>query len=192
MSGPIDRLGRILLLVGVLSAVACHSEPPSYHSTAVSGIEWGQDFQLTSQQGEKFDTASLRGRVQVLFFGFTHCPDICAPTLQKLVAVMKMLGPDRDRVQVLFVSIDPEHDTPKQLSGFLSKFDSGFVGLTGKKDQVMAIARDHRIYADSSNGGIAHSGNLIVKNASGKVRLIVPESATVDSIASDLKQLLRE
>lgn len=184
---------RAALLVAVLMLLlACTDRAPPFRSTAIQGVEWGKDFTLTSQHGKPFDTASLHGRLQVLFFGFTHCPDICAPTLAKLAQVNKALGADRERVQVLFVSVDPEHDTPRQLAGFVPAFDPSFIGLTGSAGELMAVAREHKIYAEGSEGGIAHSGNLLVKDGRGRVRLIIAESASVGDIVYDLQLLLKQ
>jgi len=186
----LPRSGLLALLaLGWLAA--CHESPPPFRSTALPGTDWGQDFTLTSHRGGRFDTASLRGKVQVLFFGFTHCPDICAPTLAKLAQVSKLLGDDGQRVQVLFVTVDPDHDTPKQLAKFLPAFDASFIGLTGKAGELMAVAREHKIYAEGSEGTIVHSGNLLVKDMQGKLRLVIPESATVEDIVHDLRLLLR-
>jgi len=180
-----------LLLAAVLLA-SCSERPPAFRATALPGVEWGGDFTLTSHRGTPLDTASLRGKLQVLFFGFTHCPDICAPTLVKLAQATRALGADGQRVQVLFVTVDPDHDTPPQLAAFLAKIDPAFIGLTGKADALKAVANDHKIYAQGSQGGITHSGSLLVKDASGRMRLVIPEAATVEDIVHDLRLLLRQ
>lgn len=185
-------LPRLLALLMVALTAACNESPPPFRSTALPDVEWGRDFTLTSHRGERFDTATLRGKVQVLFFGFTHCPDICAPMLVKLAQANKVLGEDSQRVQVLFVTVDPDHDTPKQLAGFLAAFDPAFIGLTGKAGELMAVARDHKIYAEGAEGGIVHSGNLLVKDGRGQLRLVIPESAPVEDIVHDLRLLLRQ
>jgi protein SCO1/2 len=182
---------RPAVLFALALLAACHESPPPFRGTAVPDVEWGKDFTLTSHRGERVDTATLHGRVQVLFFGFTHCPDICAPTLAKLAAANKALGDDRRHVQVLFVTVDPDHDTPQQLAKFLPAFDASFIGLTGKASELMAVARDHKVYAEGSAGTIVHSGNLLVKDARGRLRLVIPESATVDDVVHDLRLLLR-
>ncbi len=179
-----------LLLAAVLLA-SCSDRPAAFRGTALPGVEWGGDFTLTSHRGTPLDTASLRGRVQVLFFGFTHCPDICAPTLVKLAQATKALGTDGQRVQVLFITVDPDHDTPSQLAAFLSKIDPAFIGLTGKPEALKAVAHDHKIYAQGSQNGITHSGSLLVKDAGGRMRLVIPESATVEDIVHDLRLVLR-
>ena len=179
------------LMLAAALLTSCSERPPAFRGTALPGVEWGGDFTLTSHRGTTLDTASLRGQVQVLFFGFTHCPDICAPTLIKLAQATRALGADGQRVQVLFVTVDPDHDTPSQLAAFLSKIDPGFIGLTGKAEALKAVAVDHKIYAQGSQGSITHSGSLLVKDAGGRMRLVIPESATVEDIVHDLRLLLR-
>lgn len=179
------------LMLAAALLTSCSERPPAFRGTALPGVEWGRDFTLTSQRGTPLDTTSLRGKVQVLFFGFTHCPDICAPTLIKLAQATRALGADGQRVQVLFVTVDPDHDTPSQLAAFLSKIDPGFIGLTGKAEALKAVAVDHKIYAQGSQGSITHSGSLLVKDAGGRMRLVIPESATVEDIVHDLRLLLR-
>jgi len=180
-----------LAMVWFAGLIACSENPPPFRATAVPGVEWGREFTLTSHRGERLDTATLHGKVQVLFFGFTHCPDICAPTLAKLAQVNKVLGEDSKRVQVLFITVDPDHDTPAQLAKFLPAFDPSFIGLTGKAGELMAVAREHKVYAEGAGESIAHTGNLLVKDTHGKMRLIVAESASVDDIAHDLRLLIR-
>jgi len=188
----LQRLFTGLIALLAVTLVSCNENPPPFRSTALPGVEWGKDFTLTSHRGERYDTATLRGKVQVLFFGFTHCPDICAPTLAKLAQVNKALGQDSRRIQVLFITVDPDHDTPAQLAKFLPAFDASFIGLTGKAGELMAVAREHKIYAEGAGESIAHTGNVLVKDGSGKLRLIFPESATVEDMVHDLRLLLKQ
>jgi len=178
--------------LAVFFATACTDSQPAFRATAVTGVDWGKSFVLTSHRNEQFDTAILAGKVQVLFFGFTHCPDICGPTVAKLAQAMKQLGESRGQVQVLFITVDPEHDSPTQMAKFLSAFDESFVGLTGKASDLIAITQDHKIYSKGDGKAIAHSGNLVVKDKTGKVRLIFPEAATVDDLVHDLRLLAKQ
>jgi protein SCO1/2 len=177
-----------LLLAAVLTG--CGDEPPPFRGTALPAVDWGRDFTLTSHTGARLDTAVLRGRVQVLFFGFTHCPDICAPTLVKLAQAKSALGADAARVQVLFITVDPDHDTPQQLAKFVPAFDPTFIGLTGSAGELVAVARDHKVHAEAEGGAIAHTGSVLVKDVNGKLRLIINESASVDDLTHDLRLLL--
>ena len=183
------RFSTILLL---MLLAACSDTPVPFRSTVIPEVKWGKNFSLTSQQGTTFDTATLHGKVQVIFFGFTHCPDICTPTLTKLAQVNKALGDERPQVQVVFVTVDPQHDTPRQLASFLAGIDASFIGLTGSPEQLKAVAQDHKIYAEGAGGMFTHSGNLLVKDRSGRVRLVIAESASVEDIVHDLRLLLTQ
>lgn len=189
-AGRGSRLLAALLLAGALAG--CGDRPPPFRGTALPPVEWGRDFTLTSHTGARLDTAVLRGRVQVLFFGFTHCPDICAPTLVKLAQAKSALGVDAARVQVLFITVDPDHDTPQQLARYVPTFDPTFIGLTGSAGELLAVARDHKVHAEGEGGTIVHTGAVLVKDTAGRMRLVIPESAAVDDLTHDLRLLLRD
>lgn len=113
---------------------------------AVAGPQLGGPFQLVDQDGHKVTEADLRGKPTVMFFGFTYCPDVCPTTLTEMTAWLKALGPDADRLNVAFVSVDPERDTPAQLKSYLGSFDHRIRGLTGTPEQVAAMAKAYRVY----------------------------------------------
>jgi protein SCO1/2 len=174
---------------------ACSPTPPPFRGTGLDKVVWGGDFVLTADSGARFDTHALRGKVQAVFFGYTHCPDICAPTLARLAQARQALGADAARLQVLFVSVDPRRDTPAQVGKFVSGFDASFVGLTGSEAEIATIAADHMAYfrsAGKDGGRIEHSGMLFVKDARGRMRLLVRETASLDDLVHDLRLLLRE
>jgi protein SCO1/2 len=183
---------QTLILVFLVLFTACSETPPPFKSTVVPPVEWGGNFVMTAQDGKRFDTATLAGKVQVLFFGFTHCPDICAPTLARLAQVMKALGPDSSRVQVLFVSVDPEHDTPAQLKKYLAGFDSSFIGLTGSVGESLTVQRDHKIFSEAEEQTITHTSSVMVKDKKGKLRLVMNESLSVQDMAHDLRLLINQ
>jgi protein SCO1 len=185
-------LWRVLMALCFTSVlVACSSEPPPFRTTSLQGVTWGKDFELTAHTGERLRSADFRGKVLVLFFGYTHCPDICAPTLAKLVQLSKALGEDAKRVQVLFISVDPQHDSPAQLKQFLAGFDPGFIGLTGTAVELGAVAAEHKVYFKQARAGrVEHTGMLIVKDATGRMRLLMKESAPLDDMQHDLRLLL--
>jgi len=183
----------ILAFLAIVLAGCGPSGQESFRGTGISGVKWGGDFSLTAHDGRILNTEKLRGQVLVLFFGYTHCPDICAPTLAKLAAVMKRLGPDANKVQVLFVTVDPRHDTMRQLAGFVPKFHPSFIGLTGLPEQIQAVARDHKV-AYGVKGGtsplVSHYGGLILKNRHGRPHVLLRNEATVEDIEHDLRLLL--
>ena len=181
----------VLCLVFVLAA--CSKQPPAFRNTVVEGVKWGTDFELTAHSGQRLRTADYRGKVLVLFFGYTHCPDICAPTLAKLAQLSKALGEDANRVQVFFISVDPQHDSPAQLKQFLSGFDPAFIGLTGTSDELGVVATEHRVlFKPATAGQVDHSGMLFVKDTHGRMRLLMRESTPFDDIVHDLRLLLKQ
>ena len=190
---PRDWRSILLLCVVPMVLLAC-SPKPSFRGTALDKVVWGGDFTLTADSGERFDTHALRGKIQVLFFGYTHCPDICAPTLARLAQARCMLGDDARDVQVLFITVDPEHDSPAQIRKFLAAFDPTFMGLTGSQEDVRRAAGAHMSYflpQDKNRSQVAHTGSLYLKDRHGRMRVLVKESAPVEDIVHDLRLLLR-
>jgi protein SCO1/2 len=189
----LQLLRAFIALALACALTACSSEPPPFRSTALQGVKWGKDFELSAHTGQRLRSADYRGKVLVLFFGYTHCPDICAPALAKLAQLSKALGKDAGRVQVFFISVDPEHDGPAQLKKFLAGFDPGFIGLTGTADELGAVAADHMVFFKPARGGLVeHTGMLFVKDAKGRMRLLMKESTTLDDMLHDLRLLFVE
>lgn len=187
----------LLAFATVLLLGACSPSKPVLHGTDLSMVDWGKDVTLTAHTGARVSTADFRGKVTVLFFGYTHCPDICAPALTKLAAVRKALGPEAGKVQVLFVSVDPKHDTPEQLAKFVPKFDPSFIGLTGTPAEIAAVAAEYKVaYAQtpakmSQQVLIDHSGGMLIKDAAGKLRLLFKNDMSVADMTADLRQLVK-
>jgi protein SCO1 len=184
------------LLVGLLLSLLCACTPQqTFKATDVRGVTWGGDFELTAHDGKRFKSSDLRGKLQVLFFGYTHCPDICAPTLIRLAQAQRRLEADAERVRVLFVTVDPRHDTPAQLKGFVPSFHPSFTGLTGSESEIAAVAKSHNVPFERNAAKPAlmnHSGLILVKDTQGRMRLVLGNEASVDDIVHDLKLLLRE
>lgn len=195
---PLQR--RFFLVFLLLSAflVACSPPAPTFKSMDITGVEWGGDFTLTAHTGKTIKASDFDGRVVVMFFGYTHCPDICAPTLVKLDQVMKSLGDDAKYVQVLFITVDPEHDTVKQLAGFIPPFNSSFVGLTGSDKEIAAVASEYKVAygknPQTKTGQILvdHSTGILVKDRKGKLRLLVKNDIKVEDLEHDVRVLLKE
>lgn len=195
------RAGYRLLVMGLaagVAAAACTPSPARFKATDISAVSWGGDFELTTHTVRRASTTEYRGKLLVLYFGYTHCPDICAPTLTRLAEVMKQLGADAARVQVLFVTVDPQHDTAQQLAGFVPRFHPSFLGMTGSAAEIAAIARDYKVafqpnpQAGAGRTLIDHFGGLMVKDATGKLRLAIRNDAAVEDIAHDLRLLLAQ
>lgn len=189
---------RILLLVLLLLLAACGEHAPApWHSTDISGANFGQALLgLKDQHGKPTTLADFRGRVVLLFFGYTACPDVCPATLARYAAVMKALGPEAGRVQVLFVTLDPERDTPEKLAAYVSWFDPRFLGLSGDVAATEAAAREFKVYyaRSKSSAGmgytIDHSAGTYAFDPAGRIRLYIKDDAPVEAVADDLKRLL--
>ena len=191
-----SRPQLVSMLVAALLLPAC-TERAAFRGIDVGGVDWGGDFTLVSHEGRPVSTAAFRGKVLILFFGYTHCPDICGPTLAKLAALRKQLGPEAEWVQILFVTVDPERDTPDQLRRFVPRFDPGFIGLTGMPEQIAAVARDYKVgytgnpAEPAAPPTIAHSGSIFVKDRGGSLRLLFRNETPVADMAHDVRLLLK-
>jgi protein SCO1/2 len=191
---PRRRLRALLLTLVCL--VLAHCTKPEFNNIDISGADYARDFTLTDTAGARRTLGDYRGRVVVLFFGYTHCPDVCPTTMAKLAQARRLLGPQADRVQVLFVTLDPERDTPQLLARYVPAFDPSFVGLTGSQQQIEAAAREFKIFFQKVAGDtpdsytLDHSAGSFVFDAQGHVRLFVRDSAEAGQIAADLRRLL--
>jgi protein SCO1/2 len=193
---PSRLFSRKFFLLLALFVAACSPPAPTFKATDISGVDWGSsDFELTAHTGQRMKAADFRGKVVVMFFGFTHCPDICPPTMAKLAVLMKRLGDDAQRVQVLFVTVDPENDTVKQLAGFVPQFHPSFIGLTGTDKEIAAVASEYKVaYSKNPKNPtyVDHSTGILVKDAKGKLRLLVKNDVPVEDLEHDVKVLLKE
>ena len=186
-----------LALLLLLAAAACTPAKPTFKGSDITGVEWGGDVELDAHTGKRISTADFRGKLVVVFFGYTHCPDICAPTLAKLAGLRKSLGSDAERVQVFFITVDPAHDTVPQLADFVPKFDPSFIGLTGKPDEIAAAVREYKVVAvpqgaaGSTSVPIDHSGTVFVKDGAGAMRLLWRSDTSVADMEHDVRLLLK-
>jgi len=187
---------RFSFFLLALLLAACSPPASTFKATDISGVDWGSgDFELTAHTGKPVKAADFQGKVVVMFFGFTHCPDVCPPTMAKLAVLMKRLGDDAQRVQVLFVTVDPENDTVKQLAGFVPQFHPSFIGLTGTDKEIAAVTSEYKV-AYSKNPKtpalVDHSTGILIKDAKGKLRLLVKNDVPVEDLEHDVKVLLKE
>ena len=193
---------RLLLLLCCLCAlVACDSKTSapkaSFANTDITGSDIGRDFELTDHTGQRRTLADYRGKVVALFFGFAQCPDICPTTLSDLAQVKQQLGSDGDKLQVLFITVDPERDTQDVLASFVPAFDPSFVALRGNKAEIDKVTKDFKIFAQKvagKDGGaytIDHTAATYVYDPQGRIRLFVRHGQTL-SLVGDVKQLIAE
>lgn len=186
-------LHTLCLIFGLLLA-GC-TEPPRFNSTDISGVDWGKELSLPDHHGQIRRLADFRGKAVVVFFGYTQCPDICPTTLSAMKEAMGLLGPDAAKVQVLFVTIDPERDTQALLSQYVPWFHQDFIGLRGDEATTAATAKEFKVFYSkqpSASGGysVDHTANSYVFDQEGRLRLLVRHGETPARIASDLKLLL--
>jgi len=186
-------------LLGALLLAACDAGGPKFKSTDITGVDYGKELSLTDQNGKLRTLADFRGKVVVLFFGYTHCPDVCPTTLAELAQVMKTLGADADRVQVLFVTVDPERDTPAILSQYVPAFDPRFLGLYGDAAATQRTAKEFKVFYEIRKGAtpgeytVDHSAGTYVIDTKGRLRLFVAyDRIGTDDLAADIRTLLRE
>ncbi|WP_426169220.1 SCO family protein [Pseudoduganella sp. R-34] len=179
----------------LLALAACGEKQFKFENTDLTGLDYGKGFSLNDHTGKPVTLDSYKGKVVVLFFGFTHCPDVCPTTMAEMSAVMKELGPDADKVQVLFATLDPERDTKELLSQYVPGFDSRFVGLYGTPEQVAATAKEFKVFYQKVPGKtpdsytIDHTAGSYVFDKSGKLRLFLRHGGGPAPIVHDLKLL---
>jgi protein SCO1/2 len=188
------RSSIALLLAAVLAA--CGPEAPKFRSTDITGADFGKALELTGHDGKPRTLADFRGKAIVLFFGFTHCPDICPTTLADVAGALKKLGPDAARVQVLFVTVDPERDTPEVLAKYATAFHPDFLGLHGDLAATQRTAKEYKIFYEKRAGGapgaytIDRSGQSYILDPQGRLRLVIRHDRIAQDLADDLKSLL--
>nr|WP_206199298.1 SCO family protein [Parasulfuritortus cantonensis] len=194
------RLRGLLGLVFLALLAACGPGKRSdFKATDITGADFGRHLELTDHNGVPRSLADFRGKLVVLFFGYTHCPDVCPTTLADLAAAFKRMAPaDAAQVQVLFVSVDPERDTPEILKQYVPYFQPSFLGLTGSREAVAAAAREFRVhYSKHVEPGaddylVDHTAGSYVLDRQGRMRLFQPYAQAPEEIAHDLTLLLRE
>ncbi len=184
----------LLLLV---FAAGCAPEGPKFKGSDVTGSSFGRDFALTDHNGRPRTLADYRGKAVVVFFGYTQCPDVCPTTLATLAEAMKALGPDADRVQVLFVTVDPERDTQALLAQYVPAFDPRFVGLYGDAAATERVAKEFKVIYQKQPGAtpasytVDHSAGVFVFDPQGRLRLYLSHGQPPDVYVHDLRELLR-
>jgi len=182
-------------LVAAALLAGCDGEA-KFRSTDISGAPYGKALELADPQGRLRHLEDFRGKVVVLFFGFTRCPDICPTTLAEIASAVKSLGPDAERVQVLLVTVDPERDTAEALSAYVGAFDPRFIALRGDAAATQRVAKDFKIFYEKRKQGetytVDHSAQAYVLDAQGRLRLLVRHDRIGQDLAPDLRTLLRE
>ena len=176
---------------------ACTQGKPQFSSIDLTGADYAKDFQLTDHNGQPRSLKDFQGKLVVLFFGYTQCPDVCPTTMTELAQVKKLLGPDGDKLQVLFVTVDPDRDTPPVLKEYMANFEPSFLALRGTPEQLAAMAKDFKVYYKKVDGktptaySMDHSAASYVYDQRGHLRLYTRYGSGPQALVSDLQLLLK-
>ncbi|GGB90277.1 SCO family protein [Pseudoduganella buxea] len=188
------KLLAVLCMLMIL--VGCAEKRAAFTNTDITGLDYAKGFSLKDHTGKPVTLESYKGKVVVVFFGFTQCPDVCPTTMSEMAAVMKELGPQADQVQVLFVTLDPERDTQELLAQYAPAFDKRFAGLYGTPAEIATTAKEFKVFYQKVPGKtpdtytIDHTAGSYVFDKQGKVRLFLRHNQGPAPIVHDLKLLL--
>jgi len=170
--------------------------PPQLHGMVLQSHERALDFTLNDEAGQPVKLSDFRGKLVLLYFGYTFCPDVCPATLAQVKEALAQLGGDAERVQLIMISVDPERDTPEKVSAYVRQFDPRFIGLTGDPETLTRITTAYGVVYEQHEGSAAtgylidHTATLTILDRDGYVRLIMPFGVTGVDMASDLRYLL--
>ena len=191
---------RLITAAGLLPLAACKPAPKAeaFKAIDITGAEYANDFELADTEGKLRHIADFKGKVTVVFFGFTQCPDVCPTTMLELAGARKALGADGDRVQGIFVTIDPERDTPQVLKAYVDNFGAGFVALRGDAEQTKAVAKHFKVFYAKVPGKtegsytMDHTAGSYIFDSKGKVRLFTRYGSGAEALKHDLQILLAQ
>ncbi len=208
MTPSIDKrqaLGRIAMLAATVGVVAiagvnlsaCTEAKPTFNAVDITGADYARNFSLADANGRLRTMADFKGKVVVLFFGYAQCPDVCPTTMTEMAQVKQQLGSDGDKLQVLFVTVDPERDTPDVMKAYMGAFDPSFIALIPTPEQLPALAKDYKVYYKKVEGktptsySMDHSAASFVYDPQGRLRLYTRYGAGVPAMVTDIKALLK-
>jgi protein SCO1 len=187
-----------LLVGGGGLLVACSEKKAQFASIDITGADYAKNFSLSDHNGETRSLQDFKGKVVVLFFGYTQCPDVCPTSMAELAEVKKQLGADGAKLQGIFVTVDPERDTPEVLKAYMANFDPTFLALRGTPEQIAAMAKDYKIYYKKVEGKtptsytMDHSAASYVYDPQGRLRLYTRYGSGAQALGNDIQLLLRQ
>ena len=190
------RLALCLTVWAAAGLVACSAEKPAFKGIDITGAAYARELNLPDAGGKPRSLADFKGKVTVVFFGFAQCPDVCPTTLAEIAEVKRKLGADGSKVQGVFVTLDPERDTPDVLAAYIANFGPDFVALRGTLEQTTAAAKEFKIYfakvpgKTEGNYTLDHTAGAFVFDAQRRVRLFLRYGGGADAMAGDVKELL--
>ncbi|PAT31106.1 SCO family protein [Vandammella animalimorsus] len=192
-------LAAALVGAALLGLAGCTGSEPAakFHTLDISGVDYAKGFSMPDAHGQHRSLADFAGKVVFVYFGFAQCPDICPTTMLEMAEVKKLLGEDGDKLQIVFVTVDPERDTPEVMRAYMESFDPQAVALVGNAEQIAAMARDFKVFYEKKPGStpdtytIDHSASGYMYDPQGRLRLYVRYGTPVDQIAADVRQLLQ-
>ncbi len=177
---------------------ACSPDGPAFRGVNLTGADYARDFSLTDHNGQLRSLKDLRGKVVVVFFGFTQCPDVCPTSMQELAEVKAALGADGERLQGIFISVDPERDTLELLKAYMENFDPSFLALRPTPEQLPALAKDFKIYYKKVDGTtptsytLDHSAGSYLYDPQGRLRVYHRYGSGTEALTEDVRLLLGE
>lgn len=187
----------IIVTILVMIAGVYFLRPHTFHGTVIQSPEPSYDFTLTSVDGD-VSLSDFRGKIVLIYFGYTFCPDICPGTLGNVAQALRNMGTQADDVQLIMVSLDPERDTPQKLAEYMGHFHPSFIGVTGSKEKLDEVAALYGIFYQKAEGSdatgylIDHTATLMVLDREGYLKLVFPFGVTAEEIADDLKYMIRQ
>jgi protein SCO1 len=205
MMAKTNRWRLWVALAALSCVVACGEKSgtgsaakPSFRSIDITGADYARRLELPDAEGKARTLAEFKGKVVVVFFGYTQCPDVCPTTMAELSQIRRALGADGARLQGVFVTVDPERDTAPVLKAYVDTFDAGFVGLRGNSDQTQQAAREFKVFfakvpgKTESSYTIDHTAGAYVFDPQGRIRLFSRHNAGPKALEEDIRALLRE
>lgn len=193
----IKVLISIVAVIAGLAAGFYFFRPHTFHGTVIQSPEPSYDFTLTSANGD-VSLSDFRGKLVLIYFGYTFCPDICPATLANVGQALNQIGAKAEDVQLIMVSLDPERDTPEKLAEYVGHFHPSFIGITGSKEEIDTVASLYGIFYQVNQGSdatkylIDHTATLLVIDREGYLKLVFPFGVTAQEIADDLKYMIRQ
>jgi protein SCO1 len=194
-------MNRRHLLLSTFAAsmlAACSESKPKFNAIDLTGADYAKDFHLPDTEGRIRSLGDFKGKLVALFFGYTQCPDVCPTTMAELAEAKKALGPDGAKLQVVFVTVDPERDTPQVLKGYMGNFDPTFIALRPTPQQLEVVAKDFKVYYKKVDGNtptsytMDHSAATYVYDTKGQLRLYTRYGSGPQALVADFKQLLAQ